>query len=876
MTLRQRHWLGVFFFVLMLGHLGVNAYSAWARLERLGGSYDGWTARLQEERAEIVATDPKGPATVLQPGDEFVSINGVTLRDDRNILNYSHRVPRGTGYLMTVRRQGQLVEVPLSTVAHPATRWIVPIADILVQLLFLLTGLTVFLLKSADRQAWLLALMLCTFTGLFNNEIPPMPGVLVVMTALARILGLSFLPIFFHFFLIFPERSPLLNRFPRLERMLYWPFYLILPWFSLNRLASILRAHKGWEGLIPISFLQKFGWIGLIAMSIAMSFLVAGLWALLVAYRAAGVAARRKLIVVVAGSGAGAINLLLLVIWESFFQNKFPNARGWIEPALKFTLPLIPLSFAYAIIRHRVIPVSLIIRRGVRYLLVSRGSIVLHLGLAAAVIFFIMDAFFTQMPSISGRAVGVISAVVGIVVWNLNHWFHRRVLAPAIDRRFFRQSYDAQQILADLSQSLRTVTDLPQLLELVATKIQSALPTENVTIFLREEAGGGYQSVYSQNYQHADQSKTTGERNWRFSADAEVVKELAISGQPVEIEAAEESSLSENSSQGESGLPESERKTLRELKSALLLPLATKGEVLGFISVGSRLGDLPFSNSDKHLLMSVAGPTTFAIENARLVQRMVEEARRREEVEAENEQRAKEMEEARQLQLSMLPKTIPQLPHLEVAAYMKTATEVGGDYYDFNLADNGELTVVVGDATGHGLKAGTVVTAAKSLFNHLAETPDVTEFFYHSSRALKRMNLRSLFMAMTVARFNGHKVTLSSAGMPPALIYRAETAEIEEIPLTGVPLGSMTGYRYQQQQVLISRGDVIVLMSDGFPERFNYEGEMLDYWRAKDSLVEVADRSSQEIIQHFVGVGEAWADGKQQEDDVTFVVLKVK
>ncbi len=65
-------------------------------------------------------------------------------------------------------------------------------------------------------------------------------------------------------------------------------------------------------------------------------------------------------------------------------------------------------------------------------------------------------------------------------------------------------------------------------------------------------------------------------------------------------------------------------------------------------------------------------------------------------------------------------------------------------------------------------------------------------------------------------------------------------------------------------------------MSDGFPERFNQDGEMLDYWRAKDSLTEVADRSSQEIIQHFVGVGEAWADGKLQEDDVTFVVLKVK
>ena len=81
--------------------------------------------------------------------------------------------------------------------------------------------------------------------------------------------------------------------------------------------------------------------------------------------------------------------------------------------------------------------------------------------------------------------------------------------------------------------------------------------------------------------------------------------------------------------------------------------------------------------------------------------------------ETENERKTKELEEARQLQLSMLPKTLPQLPHLDIAAYMKTATEVGGDYYDFNVAIDGTLTVVLGDATGHGMRAGTMVTSAK-------------------------------------------------------------------------------------------------------------------------------------------------------------------
>ncbi|MCI0664881.1 MAG: SpoIIE family protein phosphatase [Acidobacteria bacterium] len=183
---------------------------------------------------------------------------------------------------------------------------------------------------------------------------------------------------------------------------------------------------------------------------------------------------------------------------------------------------------------------------------------------------------------------------------------------------------------------------------------------------------------------------------------------------------------------------------------------------------------LPFSNEDKRLLLSVSGPVSFALENTRLVERMVEDARRRQELEAENELRAKELEEARKLQLSMVPKNIPQLPHLGIAAYMDTATEVGGDYYDFHLSEDGTLTVAVGDATGHGLKAGTLVTAMKSLFKTYAGEDNLPRVFQQFSRVLKEMNLRSLYMALTIVKVGDHRLDITSAGMPPILIYRSQ------------------------------------------------------------------------------------------------------
>ncbi len=245
-------------------------------------------------------------------------------------------------------------------------------------------------------------------------------------------------------------------------------------------------------------------------------------------------------------------------------------------------------------------------------------------------------------------------------------------------------------------------------------------------------------------------------------------------------------------------------------------------------------------------------------------------------VEAENERRAKELEEARELQLSMLPKSIPQLHNLEIAAYMKPATEVGGDYYDFYVGDDGTLTVAIGDATGHGLKAGTVVTATKGLFNAFASEPSIPRFFTQTSIALKSMNLRSLYMSMALIKIKDGRLVIGGAGMPPALLFRHATAEVEELTLSGAPLGSLTSFAYREREYELSSGDTVLLMSDGFAERFNERDEMFDDERTRLLLAKVAHEDSQTIINRFVDEGDAWAGTRPQDDDVTFVVLKVK
>jgi len=245
-------------------------------------------------------------------------------------------------------------------------------------------------------------------------------------------------------------------------------------------------------------------------------------------------------------------------------------------------------------------------------------------------------------------------------------------------------------------------------------------------------------------------------------------------------------------------------------------------------------------------------------------------------LESENERKTKELEEARKLQLSMLPKDLPVSPNYEIAVFMQTASEVGGDYYDFTEHKNDSLTIAVGDATGHGMQAGTMVAASKSLFKSKADIEDPSKILMESSNALKEMGFSLMFMAMTIAKLKGNRILLSSAGMPFTLIFRNESKLVEEIILKGMPLGSLKDFPYQLKKIKLSKGDTILFMSDGFPELFNEKNEMLGYEKAAEIFKKVASEPVKIVVEKLLDSAKEWANGHPQEDDITFVVLKVK
>lgn len=275
---------------------------------------------------------------------------------------------------------------------------------------------------------------------------------------------------------------------------------------------------------------------------------------------------------------------------------------------------------------------------------------------------------------------------------------------------------------------------------------------------------------------------------------------------------------------------------------------------------------------------------------------LAEESRRRKQelerhlLEAEYGRKSQELEEARQFQISLLPRSVPEHPSCEIAVDMHTAAEVGGDYYDFFVDDNrvddsrvdgvrspAPLTIAVGDATGHGARAGTMVTVIKSLFSASAGELSPGELLARATRTVRRMELGRMAMAFVLARLDGDVLTVASAAMPPILIHRAATGEVEEVVLSGMPLGGLD-VSYEERRLRVAPGDVVLLSSDGLPELVDEDGEPFGYVRMREAfataVAEAPDPAG--LIAALVQGAREWTAGGPPQDDMTFVAFKVK
>lgn len=236
-----------------------------------------------------------------------------------------------------------------------------------------------------------------------------------------------------------------------------------------------------------------------------------------------------------------------------------------------------------------------------------------------------------------------------------------------------------------------------------------------------------------------------------------------------------------------------------------------------------------------------------------------------------------ELEYAREIQLSMLPRQAPLLDWLDVAALSLPATEVGGDYYDYFDFGPNRVAMVVGDVTGHGVASGLVLSGVRSSLNLLRDEMD------RPSAVLDRVNLMlkrtsaprmHMTLALVVMDRLECATTVATAGHPPVLLRRVN-GEVEEVGSGSFPLGAIENAHYGEDRINLAPGDVLLLYSDGLVETISPSGDQYGWDRLKRILEGLDGIPTANEIRDLI-LREVWdfKDGAEQMDDVTMVVVR--
>ncbi len=900
------------FFALMFLFAGINVYEKFFLLR----SAPGWLGMPQEGRVIVEMIRAGGPATALRIGDEVLAINGQRVENVFQIEAFFRGIEEGFSYNVLVQRRSQSLLVPLRTGRISFLNRInLGMQRVIIPAIFLLTGLAVLLLRFGDKQATLLALMFGSTVPLFNQSwFNQSPVWLNLLLAAAAIMSDLLGPLFLHFFLIFPEEqgrlSPILRRFPRFERWLYLPVLLLVMPPSVIYFLLLIFSPARATVLLKLLWLERISWFFM------GTYLVCGLASLLVNYRQASDAAKRKMRVVVVGSLIGLLPMMFLFT-ASVFSEMMPfsqTAWRWIATITTFAFPLFPLSFAYAIIRYKLIPVSFILRRGVRYLFVSQGSLAVEIIAVALAVNLLLWGILTYVATLNIWVVGILSALDAILVWNITSELHRRVIAPAIDRRFFRESYNAQQVLAELGQSLRTMTDKRKMTAQATEKIQAALHTENTLIFLRDEATGDYVCT-GETWQAEDASRTEQTRNNQFiNTDRNADRKLRLphgaytiarfreASQPLTMDLDDPKSWAHALIMPKGlwhPVRQRESETLRQIRPALMLPISTRDQLHGVISLGPRLGDLPFSREDRHLLTNVALQIAFAIENAQLVERKVEEERLH-----------RELLMATEVQQRLFPKCAPDLASLDLCGVCHPARGVAGDYYDFIMLDPARVGIAVADVAGKGMAAALLMSTVQASLRSQARiaSGDPTELVATMNQLLFSSTDTSSYATFFYAQFDEltRRICYVNAGHNPPILWRAgagramreaglrrnlsresftvttaiemDVDECDTFSLTtgGPVIGLLEDCVYDCETIPLEIGDILVAYTDGITEAFSPSGEEFGEERLRNLIVENATLSASDISARIMQAIADWCRDTPPHDDQTLVVMKVR
>ena len=797
-----------------------------------------------------------GEEAGLRLGDTILAINGQAYSTfDELFFKIRHDKP-GAVNTYTVMRDGKPVEISITTsrLGFPAVLWRSG-PFYVVGFVYLIIGALVFLMKPQAKESWLF-LAMTWFLGITISYSSPSdlmsPQWLYDIRRLSEVLIPASL---LHLALRFPKKRTFILKTPWL---LVVPYLLSLILFAVIKITS-----TAYWSAPPVLELIHLVYV----MLAVLVFLVLMVWNFL---KDASVLIRFQSQAIFVGIILGFFLPMLEQIVHSLW-----HVRLFPDPTLGFTVFLIffPLSIGYTIVKYDLFAIDAVIKRTYGYLLTT-GAIAGMYGL-----FVLMSNLaFGRFEVTKSPAFPLIFILAVVFLFNPV----RNRMQKFIDRVFYRLEYDYRETVQRISESMRTLLGLDEIGKSIMDTALGAMFIDSGRVMLlnrdkeayecltkageREKKKGskdeGVETRTGVSEQDPEVVERSGPAEVELSANDPFIQKIAERKREVTIYDIQEDPLFESER-------DSCEKTLDQMEATLVIPLIYEDDLIGLISLGEKKSGKFYRREDINLLNTLANQGAVAIENAQMVEEVIEKERMEEELNI-----------ARDLQTSMLPATCPEIEGFEIAAVSTQAREVGGDFFDFIDMGKDRIGLVIGDVTGKSVSGALVMSASRSVFRMLSEEElPIGEIMMRANRRIKQDVTSGMFVALLYAVLDAQdrKLGLCSAGQTQPIHFSSKTGEAILVETEGdtFPLGILDDAEYQETRVQLTPGDKIVFYTDGIVEAMNEQEEMFGFERLLELVKNSQKQTAESLLEEIKSNVNEFAGTAAQHDDITIIVVNV-
>lgn len=554
------------------------------------------------------------------------------------------------------------------------------------------------------------------------------------------------------------------------------------------------------------------------------------------------------------------LNIILITAFSILVATEIISLFGQIT----FILGLIPLAYTYTLIKYGLLDNVIKVRKNILYTLIftfiNLAIILLTIGaivLLSRIEYPIPNLHFT------GRSIEVLDKplsedrylmygrIISVIFSLATVYFFsglQRSITRNLEERFQISKFDYKRALNDISELSQKVSNSNELAKAISEKIASLLRVKRSGVIFFENKN----SIGSISFHGINEDKL---KEYFIAIEEKLISAIDDFSGNIIVEY----------------LPTDIQKVFFDCNLTHIVPMRSKGKLLGVLMVGDKLSESAFNSDDLTFLRAIGSQSAIGIENMFLYSDLAKQQRIQ-----------RELELARQIQLSSLPQEQPNVKGLDISGMSAPALEVGGDFYDFYQYEDNSISLVIGDVSGKGTSAALYMSKIQGIMQTLQD------FEREPAKLLTRSNIhiydfleKSAFITATCANFNieTRTVKISRAGHLPLYYYNSQKNEVEKIVPKGIVMGLNKGELFErnleQYEFEYNSGDVFLMVTDGITESRNQSNLEFEENRLIDFLLANKDKNSEAIMNHLNDEVKEFTGKNEQFDDITIVVVKV-